>query len=312
VRDLDAIPFPARDLLDMRRYFAANPERLAYVFTSRGCPYRCTFCQKELTGRAFRQRSAASVADELEELLGRYRPGSVLFVDEIFTLDKGRVHALCDEILARDLRLRWVCNTRCDRVDLPLLRHMRAAGCERIYYGWESGSQRILDLLQKDLSPRQIVAAARMTRRAGIWSKVFLIVGAPTETLEDIRETERVLRRAHPDLVRVSLFNPLIGTASWELARTRRSGAGLRENYVSSRRSAYEHEFFAPAELEALKDGLVRRYERWYRTFGPRARRALARLRFYLEHPRAGARRVGRACGLVPSARPLAGVAASR
>ncbi|MBK9384060.1 MAG: B12-binding domain-containing radical SAM protein [Planctomycetes bacterium] len=295
IKDLDAVAFPARELLDMERYFRANKERLAYVFTTRGCPYRCTFCQKELTGRGYRVRGIANIVDEMEELVGRYRPGSILFIDEIFTLRKKRIYELCDEIRRRKLNVRWVCNTRADCVDFPMLRAMYEAGCRRIYYGWESGSRRVLEVLQKDLSPETIVEAAHMTRRAGIWAKVFLIVGSPTETLADIRETERLLRLAQPDLIRVSIFNPLVGTPSWEQLRAYIDTEDLSENYVSSNRSAYAHDHFSQDELERIKRELIERYERWYHGPLPKLKRSFERLRYYLENPSEGRSRLARA-----------------
>jgi radical SAM superfamily enzyme YgiQ (UPF0313 family) len=303
IKKLDDIPFPSRHLLPQDRYFQLNPERLAYIFTTRGCPYKCIFCQKELTGRGYRVRSTQNIVDELEGVIKTYHPGSVLFIDEIFTLRKKRIHELCEEIIRRGLKFEWVCNTRADCVDYPLLKTMYKAGCRRIYYGWESGSQRMLDVLKKDLTPTQIIEAAKMTRRAGIWAKVFLIVGSPGETREDIQETERVLKIASPDLIRVSVFNPLVGTPSWDLLQARINIDDLTENYVSSNRSAYSHEHFTQEELEETKRDLVRSYERWYNSTNQKMVRYMDRVRFYLENPQQGTNRVKRALGLRPVAK---------
>jgi radical SAM superfamily enzyme YgiQ (UPF0313 family) len=150
IKKLDELPMPARHLLPMKSYFANNPERLVYIFSTRGCPFKCIFCQKELTGRGFRVRSTGAIADELQHLIETFNPGAIAFVDEILTLRKKRIHELCDEILRRGLKFEWIANTRADCVDYPLLKHMHRAGCRRIYYGWESGSQRMLDVLKKD------------------------------------------------------------------------------------------------------------------------------------------------------------------
>jgi len=300
IKKLDELPLPARHLLPMERYFQLNPERLAYIFTTRGCPFKCIFCQKELTGRGFRVRSTEMIVDELEHLVKTYDPGVILFVDEILTLRKKRIHEMCDEIIRRGLKFEWIANTRADCVDYPLLKHMHRAGCRRIYYGWESGSQRMLDVLKKDLTPEEIVEAARMTRRAGIWAKVYLIVGNPGETQKDIDETEKVLRLAGPDLVRVSVFNPLIGTESWDGYQASIDVTDLRENYVSSNRSAYKHEHFSQIELEELRKNMVRSYERWYFGTGQRTKRFMERALYYLENPVYGRKRLGRALGLVP------------
>ena len=224
----------------------------------------------------------------------------MLFVDEILTLRKKRIHEMCDEILRRGLKFEWIANTRADCVDYPLLKHMHRAGCRRIYYGWESGSQRMLDVLKKDLTPEAIIQAAKMTRRAGIWAKVYLIVGSPGETPQDIEETERVLRMAAPDLVRVSVFNPLIGTESWDNYQANIDLTDLRDNYVSSNRSAYVHEHFSQLELEELRKNMVRSYEKWYYAYPQRARRFIERSMYYLENPEFAKKRVGRAVGIVP------------
>jgi anaerobic magnesium-protoporphyrin IX monomethyl ester cyclase len=300
IKKLDELEIPARHLLPMERYFDLNPERLIYVFTTRGCPFKCIFCQKELTGRGFRVRSTELIVDEIEHIVKTYNPGVILFVDEILTLRRKRIHEMCDEILKRGVKFEWIANTRADCVDYPLLKHMHRAGCRRIYYGWESGSQRMLDVLKKDLTPEEIVEAARMTRRAGIWAKVYLIVGSPGETAKDIEETEKVLRLAGPDLVRVSVFNPLIGTESWDGYLANIDAEDLRENYVSSNRSAYKHENFTQLELEELRKNMVRSYERWYYCYGQRSRRFMERMLYYMENPLFGRKRLGRALGLVP------------
>jgi anaerobic magnesium-protoporphyrin IX monomethyl ester cyclase len=207
---------------------------------------------------------------------------------------------MCDEILRRGLKLEWVANTRADCVDYPLLKHMHRAGCRRIYYGWESGSQRMLDVLKKDLTPEQIIEAARMTRRAGIWAKVYLIVGSPGETSEDLEETEKVMRLAGPDLIRISVYNPLIGTESWDTNKANIDTEDVGENYVSSNRSAYSHENFTQVELEELRKNMARSYEQWYYTYPQRVRRFYERALYYLENPHYGRKRLGRAVGLVP------------
>ncbi|MFT7661834.1 MAG: anaerobic magnesium-protoporphyrin IX monomethyl ester cyclase [Planctomycetota bacterium] len=296
---LDDIPMPARHMLPMDRYFALNPERLVYIFTTRGCPFKCIFCQKDYTGRGFRVRSVESICDELEFLIKTYDPGVILFVDEILTLRRARIREMCDEILRRGLKFEWIANTRGDCVDYPLLKHMHRAGCRRIYYGWETGSQRMLDTLKKDMTAEQVVESARMTRRAGIWAKVYLIVGSPGESVEDIKETEKVLRVAGPDLIRISVFNPLIGTESWDNYQASIDISDLSENYVSSNRSAYKHENFTQIELEELRKQMVRNYERWYYSYPARGRRIFERSLYYLENPEYFKKRIGRAFGMV-------------
>ena len=213
IKDLDRVPFPAWDMLPFPRYSAMNKEKLFYIFTSRGCPFRCVFCQKELTGRGFRTRSVENILDELQEIHDKYQPGNVLFIDELFTCQKQRVYDICEGIVKRGLKLNMSCETRVDMIDYDMARTMKKAGFNRMYFGVESVSQRSLDTLIKDYKADKVVECLKMMRRAGIWTKVFLIVGTPGETLED---TARGMKASMPDRVRTSLFNPLTATASFE------------------------------------------------------------------------------------------------
>ena len=137
-KDLDAVPFPAWDMLPIEDYFSRNGERLFYVFASRGCPFNCVFCQKKLTGRGFRTRSVDNIVDELEAIVTKYDPGNILFIDELFTCQRKRVFAICEEIRRRGLKLNWACETRVDKIDYSMMMAMRRAGMRRMYFGVES------------------------------------------------------------------------------------------------------------------------------------------------------------------------------
>lgn len=298
--NLDKIPFPAWDMLPVERYFSLNRERLFYIFTSRGCPFRCVFCQKELTGRGFRQRSNENVLDELETIVKRYRPGNVLFIDELFTCRKKRVIELCQGILDRGLKLNMSCETRVDMIDEKMARLMKRAGFRRMYFGVEAANDRSLKTLKKDYPAWKVVKCLRMMRRVGIWTKVFLIVGTPGETAEDIAETEQRIREAHPDLIRISLFNPLTATASFQLYQDRIDPTLVNTEYVDSDRTPYMHEHFTNEELNMIRRRMIRDYERWY--YAPRQRidRWAQRVRYYSENPDEGWDRVKRALRLTP------------
>jgi len=295
IKDLDRIPFPAWEALPFDRYAGMNKERLFYIFTSRGCPFRCVFCQKELTGRGFRTRSVKNILDELQEIHDRYQPGNVLFIDELFTCQKKRVYEICEGILARGLKLNMSCETRVDMLDYDMARTMKRAGFNRMYFGVESGSQRSLDTLIKDYKVDKVVEALKITRRAGIWTKVFLIVGTPGETMEDIDETARIMRLGMPDRIRTSLFNPLTATASFEKFKDRIDPNLVKTEYVDSDRSPYVHEHFDNDMLNRIKRNLVEEYEAWYDTRPARMRRFLARLRYYWENKDEGKARLARA-----------------
>ncbi|MHC5209334.1 MAG: B12-binding domain-containing radical SAM protein [Planctomycetota bacterium] len=307
MKDLDRIPFPAWELLPFERYAAMNKEKLFYIFTSRGCPFRCVFCQKELTGRGFRTRSVKNILDELQDIHDTYNPGNVLFIDELFTCQKKRVYEICEGIIERGLKLNMSCETRVDMLDYDMARTMKRAGFNRMYFGVESGSQRSLDTLVKDYKVDKIVEALKITRRAGIWTKIFLIVGTPGETMEDIEETANVLRLGMPDRVRTSLFNPLTATASFEQFKDRIDPDLVKTEYVDSDRSPYMHENFSNDDLNRIKRNLVEEYEAWYESRPARMRRFLARVRYYWENKDEGKARLARAFsfGRVKAAAPI-------
>jgi radical SAM superfamily enzyme YgiQ (UPF0313 family) len=283
--DLDPLPFPARHLLPMDRYFSKNKERLLYVYTSRGCPYKCVFCQKEVYGRKFRSRSVDNVCNELEQVQGDYQPGAILFIDELFTCNKKRVFEFCDSLIARNIKLNWCCETRVDRIDFDMMMAMRRAGMRRIYFGVETGSPRSLKTLKKMFTREKIIETLKASRRANLWTKVFLIVGTPGETMEDFDLTASMLREAHPDMVRTALFNPLIGSPSFEIYHDRIDFDLIFKEYVASSGTPYIHENFTNEELCEIEKRLVREYSEWYEQPAQRFKRWLARMRFYLRYP---------------------------
>ncbi len=298
IKDLDRIPFPEWEALPFDRYAHMNKERLFYIFTSRGCPFRCVFCQKELTGRGFRTRSVDDILNELQEIHDKYQPGNVLFIDELFTCQKKRVYDICEGIIERGLTLNMSCETRVDMIDYDMARTMKKAGFNRMYFGVESGSQASLDTLVKDYKVEKVVEALKITRRAGIWTKVFLIVGTPGETQQDFDNTAKIMREGMPDRIRTSLFNPLTATASFEQFKDRIDPELVKTEYVDSDRSPYMHENFSNDELNMIKRKLVEDYEEWYEATPAKMRRFMSRIRYYMENRDEGKARLARALRL--------------
>src|SRR5262245_46618898 len=130
-----------------------------------------------------------NILDELQEIYDRFTFGNVLFIDELFTCQKKRVYEICEGIQQRGLKLNMFCETRVDMLDYDMARTMKKAGFNRMYFGVEFGSQRSLDTLIKDYKVEKVVEVLKITRRAGIWTKVFLIVGMLGETMQDIEKT---------------------------------------------------------------------------------------------------------------------------
>jgi anaerobic magnesium-protoporphyrin IX monomethyl ester cyclase len=231
-REPDRFPHPARDLIDNRRYQEVWREdhgyTLATVFTARGCPYGCFFCTSPVApyGRRYAGRSPLDVVEELEEVVYKWGYQAVWFVDDVFTVQRKRTLELCRLIRERGIDVQWSCFTRADLVDQELLYEMRRAGCRLIFYGAESGSQKILDMMNRQMRVEQVLRAAAMTRKAGIGIHAFFQIGYPGETYETILETIRFLKRLMPDTFSFTMTYPLAGTELYArvspyLSRTR-------------------------------------------------------------------------------------------
>ncbi|MCW6167014.1 MAG: B12-binding domain-containing radical SAM protein [Thermoplasmatales archaeon] len=220
LRDLDELPLPAWDLVDMPGYLGrwerATGERRAAVLTSRGCPFDCSWCSKPTFGRTFRQQSPARVIEELRALHERYGVNYVRFCDDVFGIQRSWLDDLLTRMKEEDLGMKFECLARVDLLKPDLLARMRAAGLERVYVGVESGSQKMLDLMNRGTKLAQVERTAEALRREGIRQFWFLMLGYPGETLEDIDATLRLFRRFSPEEYSVSIAVPVPGTRFFE------------------------------------------------------------------------------------------------
>ncbi len=220
VGDLDTLPLPARDLIDMKRHLRPPGvirglylPRTTGVIASRGCPYRCTFCSVHLvSGHRCRRRSVTSVLAELTELVEDYGVEGFYFLDDNFTLDRAWTLTLCEQLSASDLEVKWACQARADGVDKDLLDAMRRAGCVQIEYGLESGSPKVLKRLGKTAPPRSALRQVRATKDAGLRVAAYYLLGTPGETIDDLSLTASLARQARADLSLFYLLSPFPGT----------------------------------------------------------------------------------------------------
>lgn len=190
VKDLDTLPFPARELLPNHKYFsilAGNP--FTTMITSRGCPFRCGYCAKKPIDKHLRYRSIKNVIDEIEYCQEKWNFETIWFYDDTFTMNRKRTVEFCNEIISRGLQFKWETPTRVDRVDFDLLKLMKKAGCKRLRYGVESGDQRILDKMKKDITLEYVRKAIISSKKAGIESFCFFMIGYPGETEAEIKKT---------------------------------------------------------------------------------------------------------------------------
>jgi len=224
IGDLDCLPFPAWDLYpDLKRYYRPSAfgfQRLpcTSLITSRGCPGRCSFCNGGVGSRQYREHSAEYVMEMIRILYHRYGIRDLAIYDGTFGVNRSRLIKLCEMLIKERLDLVWSCNFRIEMAELDTLRLMKAAGCWAVAYGIESCSQDVLDFLQKDTSPEEIAMALRWTRKAGITSKGYIMVGTPMETEQSFNETLASILRLDLDLLTVNSFTPFPGTLDYKRA----------------------------------------------------------------------------------------------
>jgi len=216
--DLDSIPFPARELLSPRLYsnlpYLRSQNRTSWMIASRGCPWRkCTFCYQSKTDiPTYRHRSVDNVLQEIEHLIPHENIGEITFLDECMVGSRSWVMDLCEQIKRRGLRFQWSCQTRIDSVSPELLERMKEAGCYNIYYGIESGDQRLLDLMCKGFTLEQVRNAVRWTHEAGIEAVGSFILGLPTETPEMGAKSIELAVELDLDYAVFHYFHPESGT----------------------------------------------------------------------------------------------------
>jgi len=224
IEDLDCLPYPAWEDINIALYkMPITGEMFLLVMASRGCPFSCTFCAAHtLYGKKRRFRSAVRIVDEIVYVKKKFGVSSFLFWAEGFVADKNRVYEICDEIIKRGLKFKWVANSRVDVVDLPLLRKMKEAGCWMIGYGIESGNQDILDTTKKGIMLSQIEDAVKLSKQADLKITAHVIVGIPGETRLHILKTSSFINKLGVDFLQLYCCVPFPGSPLYE--QTKKNG----------------------------------------------------------------------------------------
>lgn len=277
IKDLDSLPFPAWDLLsgfpfsyDIQVQSMANTPSTS-VCTSRGCTGKCMFCDRRIFGRTLRYHSADYVIDLINNLYHNYGIRDIQFEDDNFMLFRKRLHRICDYLRQEKLDLTWSCQARVDTIDLDTLVMMRQAKCCSVLYGIESGSQKILDLMKKEISLAQIEKTIELTNKAGLYSKGFFITGYLGETRETLDETLKFIKRLKTDDISQHFFIPFPGCGSYYNAQA------YGKVLTDWKKMNFYEPVFIPNGL--TKDDLINHVKKTYKTFYLRARVFLNYLR---------------------------------
>lgn len=217
IKDLDRLPWPDRERIDINRYVETwrrhHGMGSVNLITARGCPYRCRWCSHAVFGFTHRRRSHVDVADELQHIVETYRPEQVWYADDVFTIHHRWLSNYAAELKQRGLRIPFETISRADRLMKDeVLATLADMGCWRIWIGSESGSQRILDAMERDVTVEEVQWACAAARRHGIQVGMFLMWGYEGETLEDIEATIEHVKRAAPDVFLTTVAYPIMNT----------------------------------------------------------------------------------------------------
>ncbi|MFN8007663.1 MAG: radical SAM protein [Terriglobia bacterium] len=216
IPSLDSLPWPDREAIDIDSYLSSwksfHGKSSVSLITARGCPYHCRWCSHAVYGKTHRRRSPHSVADEIEWIRERYNPDMLWIADDVFTIHPRWIFEFAKEMKDRQLTIPFECITRADRFNEAIADAMVELECRQLWIGSESGSQRILDAMQRDVTVDQIQRAVSLCKERGIHSGLFLMWGYPGEEITDIEATIEHVKRANPDRFLTTVAYPIKGT----------------------------------------------------------------------------------------------------
>lgn len=236
IRNLDMLPFPAWELVDVEMYRKIWKERHGYfsvnISTTRGCPFHCNWCAKPLYGQVYNSRSPENVVEEMKFLKESVNPDHLWITDDIFGLKPGWVPRFAEIVERENAQIPFKCLSRTDLLlKHNTVDHLKKAGCQTVWIGAESGSQKILDAMEKGTTIAQIYEATKQLHNAGIRVGYFMQFGYPGETREDIENTLRMVRDCQPDEIGISVSYPLPGTKFYDGVK---SQLEEKQNWVTS------------------------------------------------------------------------------
>lgn len=216
IKDIDTLPMPARHNINLSEYINTWKTHHGHgsisVSTMRGCPYTCKWCSRAVYGLSYRRRSAALVVSELQTLQKTYGCDTFWFVDDVFTISHKWLQEFADEVAKNNLKIRYEAISRADRMNEEVIALLKKSGCFRIWIGAESGSQTIIDAMDRRVDVKQVQQMIQLSRKAGIEAGTFIMLGYPGETRKDIEDTVEHLVKSNPSHFTVTVTYPIKGT----------------------------------------------------------------------------------------------------
>jgi anaerobic magnesium-protoporphyrin IX monomethyl ester cyclase len=223
IANLDSLPWPDRGAVDIAAYLEtwrqAHGQSSLSVITARGCPYHCRWCSHQVFGKTHRRRNSRAVVDEVEWLLTTYHPDMLWIADDVFTIHHGWLREYAAEMRRRGLQIPFECISRADRLNSEAVTLLAELGCFRVWIGSESGSQRILDAMERGVSVAQVQEAVALCKAKGIQTGMFLMWGYEGEDLSDIDATIEHVKRSDPDIFLTTVAYPIKGTPYYDSVR---------------------------------------------------------------------------------------------
>lgn len=220
IKDVDQLPFPNRDRIDIKKYLSVwkskHGSNAISVSTQRGCPYTCKWCSTAVYGQSYRRRSAENVCDEIEEIQSKYNPDTIWFVDDVFTVSHKWLLEFANEVQKRNLQFRYECITRADRMSDTVILDLKRSGCYRVWIGAESGSQEVIENMDRRVDVKVVREMLVQARSMGIETGTFIMLGYPGETEKDIMKTVDHLVASNPTYFTITIAYPIKGTGLYD------------------------------------------------------------------------------------------------
>lgn len=263
IENLDELPFPARDLFPWRLYSSfssiVRKTPTLHMMTSRGCPFKCTFCASQSLWKTCRARSPKNIVDEMEELVKKFGIKEIYLFDDTFNLNIKRAEEICDEIINRKLKIALRVQARVAPLTKRLLKKLKKAGCWCIYFGVESGNNVVLKDIKKYISVDQVKEAFKMTNEAGIRTFGFFMIGLPKDDKKTIKETLKLALDIDPDFVNFAILIVYPGTEIYELAINEKSIKRIKggEFFIPTR---YSNKQVTDEELESELTNIYKKF----------------------------------------------------